>query len=306
MKTKLLYGLVFLFAQANAQQLVMTSLRSGNTEIFMTNIQTGTAVNLSIAPASEERYPAVSYDGQWVVFTSNRGIGNEYYRLYLMNITEKKAMVLTKDSAEVAYLPSWSADGKLILYNLGKSSSAVLIDRKGNVIRKYSNVRDAFLSPNGKKIAFTRNCKNGFCLFVMESDGNNVQQLTLTPNALGAVGPVFSPDGKRIAYVDRPDSTKEVLEIFVCQTNGSMPQQLTKLNAISTSPAWSVDGKQLSFRVTATAFWRNDQMREKAYAEKVGDMRPVWIINADGSSAKLVEPLKYQCGIDGSRAVWIK
>ena len=42
---------------------------------------------------------------------------------------------------------------------------------------------------------------------------------------------------------------------------------------------------------------------KQTYDEKAGDKRPVWIMNADGTNAKIVEVLHYQCAMDGSRAV---
>ena len=42
---------------------------------------------------------------------------------------------------------------------------------------------------------------------------------------------------------------------------------------------------------------------KQTYDEKAGDKRPVWIMKADGSNAKIVEVLHYQCAMDGSRAV---
>lgn len=42
----------------------------------------------------------------------------------------------------------------------------------------------------------------------------------------------------------------------------------------------------------------------KVYAEKPADKRPVWVIRPDGSGAQVLEPLRCQVAIDGSRASW--
>lgn len=292
--------------QATPYELVMTSLRTGETEIFRTNLATGDAKNISRSAKSEDRYPAVSADGKKVLFTSNRWDNDTAFNVFLSDIDGNNVRQLTFEKSEVAYYPGWSADGRTILYNLGNTSAVVVMDNDGKNGRTIQNARDAYLSPDGKTIAFTRQCGNGYCLFITDRDGKNTKQLTDNPNELGAVGPVISPDGKRIAYVDKPTENNDVLEIFSCNLDGADKKQLTHLGKISTSPCWSPDGEWISFRVTNDAFWRNDATREAAYAQKAGDKRPVWIMQKNGSGVTIVEPLRFQCGIDGSRASFIK
>jgi TolB protein len=42
----------------------------------------------------------------------------------------------------------------------------------------------------------------------------------------------------------------------------------------------------------------------EVYAKKPADKRPVWVIHPDGSDAHVIEPLRFQCAMDGSRAAW--
>lgn len=289
---------------ARMYELVMTSLRTGETELFVTDLRTGSAKNLTVAPRSEERYPAVSPDGKKILFTSNRWNNDSAFNLFSMNADGSDTRQLSFYKNEVVYYPGWSANGKKILYNLGNSSSVVLMEADGSHQKIFTDMRDAHLSPNGTKIAFTRRCQTGFCLYVLNVSDGSVRQLTDKPNDFGAVGPVFAPDGKTIAYVDRPDNSSETLEIFSCDTAGNNRQQLTNLRRVSTSPCWSPDGEWISFRVTDNAFWRDDSTRRAAYLAKEGEKRPVWIMRRDGSEALPVQPLRFQCGIDGSRASW--
>ena len=69
-------------------------------------------------------------------------------------------------------------------------------------------------------------------------------------------------------------------------------------------PCWSPDGKWISFRFTDEMYWRDKRRMEQVYAQHPGDKRPVWVIRPDGSDAHVVEPLRYQCAMDGSRAAW--
>ena len=135
----------------------------------------------------------------------------------------------------------------------------------------------------------------------MDADGKNRRQLTTHEDEMGAVHPVWSPDGTKILYSDQ---VGEQLEIFVCDADGRNQKQLTSLGKISTSAAWSPDGKWISFRVTNTAYWINPKERDKAYEDKEGDKRPVYVMASDGSNPRVIEVLRYQCAIDGSRAAW--
>jgi TolB protein len=100
------------------------------------------------------------------------------------------------------------------------------------------------------------------------------------------------------------DQAGDFLEIFSCDADGKNQKQLTDLKKISSSAAWSPDGRFITFRVTDFAYWRDAQTRTQAYEEKSADKRPVYIMRADGSDVQLVETLRYQCAIDGSRAAW--
>ena len=68
------------------------------------------------------------------------------------------------------------------------------------------------------------------------------------------------------------------------------------------SPAYSPDGRVITFRVTNEAYRRDQQKMKQTYNEKEGDKRPVWVMNTDGSNVRIAEVLHYQCAMDGSRA----
>jgi len=51
-------------------------------------------------------------------------------------------------------------------------------------------------------------------------------------------------------------------------------------------------------------YWSNQKRMLKIYSEKPADKRPVWVIRPDGTEATLIEPLRFQMAIDGSRASW--
>lgn len=280
---------------------LVTSVRTQDTEVFAVNPATGDAWNVSRSPESEDRYPAWSPDGKKVVFTSNRD-DSLTFDLYLTDVKGRKTVRLTQlPSASVAYWPSWTADGKYIYFNEGASSAVYRVQPDGTGLQKMADGRDACISPDGRQLVFTRRGEKGFGVWVMNHDGGSVRQILPLESEIGGIAPVWSADGRHIAFSMQ---VGEFAEIFTCKADGSNLQQVTRLEKISSSPAFSPDGQWLTFRVTNEAYWRDAAKREKAYEEKRADKRPVWIARSDGQGAWLVEPLHYQCAIDGSRAEW--
>ncbi len=281
--------------------LLFTTVRTGDTEVFTIDLGSGDARNLTRSPGSEDRYPAWSPDGARVTFTSDR---DGTYNLYVMDADGNNVRQLTHEKPPaVCYMPSWSRDTNQIVFGLDRSGRGLMagVSPDGSNFKILGDGRDPCISPDGKTIAFTERVNRGYCVFAMDVDGKNVRQLTTHEDEIGAVLPTWSPDGTKILYADQ---VGDALEVFVCDADGKNIKQLSRLGKISASAAWSPDMKWVSFRVTDTAYWRNEAAKEKAYSDKRADKRPVWVMGADGSNPHVIELLHYQCAIDGSRASW--
>jgi TolB protein len=287
--------------EVSGNKLVTTSIRTNDTEVFIIDPTTGDAFNLTKAPNSEERYPSWSPDGKRVVFTSNREDGKTS-NLYIVDADGRNLRKLTNLSAgSVAYWVSWTADGKYVYFNEGNSSMICRIKPDGTDFSQVTQGRDGNISPDGKKIVYTQKGVNGFGVWTMDADGKNRKQVVPNESQIGGIAPVWSSDGKRIAYSGQ---VGEYAEIFICNADGSALQQLTDLKKISSSPAFSPDNQYITFRVTDFAYWREEGAKHKAYSEKAADKRPVFIMKADGKDIKVIDVLHYQSAIDGSRAEW--
>jgi TolB protein len=282
-------------------ELLVASFRTGDTEIFMVDPQTGDARNLTRSPGSSERYPSWSPDGKWVAFNSDR---DGTHNLYLVGADGNNLRQLTREKPGVeAGMQSWTADGKWIYFGLfGKGQPRMCrIAPDGSHFQEVGKGIDPAVSPNGKSVAFAQVHSDGHHLCIMDADGSSIRQLTARGNAFGGVHAAWSPDGKWILYADQ---VGEALEIFRIDPDGKRPRQLTRLGKACTTPAVSPDGKWISFRYCDEIYWRDGQSSERAYRERRADKRPVWVMSFDGINPHVVEPLHYQTTIDGSRAPW--
>jgi TolB protein len=284
--------------ELDGHKLLLTSTRTGDTEIFLIDPILGDAENLTRSPKSEERYPCWSPDGKRIAFTSDR---DGTMNLYVMNADGSAVTQLTRLKAPaVAYMPSWS--GERIVFGLhAKSAEMASIRPDGANLTILGAGHDPCISPDGTLIAYTGECAGGVSVFTMKADGSAKKQIVPTANPWGAVFPVWTPDGKRIAYAFKAGNA---LEIFTCDADGGNNRQVTNLGKISTPPSWTPDGRWISFRHTDERYWSNAERMKKIYAEHPGDKRPVWIVRPDGSEAQLLEVTRYGCAMDGSRAQW--
>ncbi len=283
--------------------LAVTTNRTFRTQIFVVDAISGDARNVSRDDHSHNRYPMWSPDGSHLVFTSDRS-RFDTYNLYIVDSHGLNVRQLTDIPQHgVCYFPTWSGNYIYFGYDAGDGSPATIgrIKEDGSGQTVIAPGRDPAISPSGETIAFTQKVKSGYCVFSMNADGTEVRRLTTHENRIGAVTPTWSPDGEKILYSDEVDGK---LELFCCSQDGSNQKQLTNLRQFATSPAWSSDGKFISFRVTDYDYWNYPEAKEYAYKEQKADKRPVWIMRADGSGAQILEVLHYQCAIDGSRAPW--
>lgn len=289
-------------ANIAGHKFLLTSVRTGDTEVFIADPTTGDMFNVSRSPKSEDRYPCWSPDGKQICFMSDR---ENSTNLWICNADGSHVRRLNRTPA-VCYMPSWQKTprGERIVF--GKHGdkpemSSIKPDGTGEEI--LGEGHDPTLSPDGKSICYTGHEGGGVTVFVMDHDGSNKRQVVKEISKVGATFPNWSPDSKEIVY---SFPVGETLELFITNVNGSSQRQLTKFGGTSvcTPSAWSPDGKWISFRRTDERYWSNKERMLKIYSEKPADKRPVWVIRPDGSDATLIEPLRFQMAIDGSRASW--
>jgi len=100
-------------------------------------------------------------------------------------------------------------------------------------------------------------------IFTITPDGKNKIQLTFGSSEFWM--PVWSPDGKKIAYVSKNYSGIN-MNIYVMNADGSNQHQLT-FDGVNMTPCWSPDGLKIAY----------------AHQNNGGVGLNIWVMNADGT-----------------------
>ncbi len=110
------------------------------------------------------------------------------------------------------------------------------------------SVRSPAISPDGKHIIFTRvwidklSDRSNSSLWITDIEGRRIRELT-TGNWRDS-SPVWSPDGRKIAFISDRDGTSQ---IYVMWLDTREVAQLTHLDNSPSDPVWSPDGRSLAF-----------------------------------------------------------
>jgi hypothetical protein len=209
--------------------------------------------------------PAVSPDGKYVVFISDR---NFYQTIYLASAeTGKIIKPLVEGERRGTYETlrflntsiAWSPDSQHIAFNAkagGENAIYLLNVPSQKVINKLtpdvSSLGFLAWSPDGKQIAFTGTKNGQEDLFVITVDSKEVVQLT--NDLYSNRHPAWSPDGTKLAFTtDAGDFSNPAKLQFgpsnlaIYDLKEKTTYLLTNNTANDFTPAWSPDGTMLAF-----------------------------------------------------------
>ena len=275
-------------------RIAFSSDRDQTVHIYTVNPDGTDNRSTSNAPEILDGLPTWSPTGKEIAFTSNQ---SQDYEIWIMNEDGSNRLKLT-DMTGWDGLPRWSPDGSKIVF-VGergdaaghKSFEIFIMDSDGNNVKNLTCIehldthsheghshRVAWdscptFSPDGKKLLFASN-RDGDnsrpLLYIMNTDGSDQKKFG-GPAEIDGTEPDWSPVTNQIVFC-RGSAAKG--ESWVMDGGSPLPlitaRKITDNPDNNRSPVWSPDGKQIAF-----------------ISDKYGN-DDVFIMNADGSNVRRV------------------
>lgn len=193
-------------------------------DLYLLPIEGGEAKRLTSGPAFDVQ-PRFSPDGKELAFTSDRGGGNNLWRI---GIDGKNAAQVSKENFRLMNNPIWTPDGQYLIgrkHFTGERSLGAgelwMFHRSGGAglqLTKQKNDQqdqgEPSISPDGRYVYFSEDVSAGpyfqynknphdTIYAIRRLDRDTGEVINLVNTAGGAVRPEASPDGKRLAFVKR-------------------------------------------------------------------------------------------------------
>ena len=229
-----------------AVQVALVVLFCGATSLAQTSAQT-LAYQFSHAASMD---PTLSPDGKEMIYIMVIAGKEQLMRRALDGSYVRQ---LTTDEAQHED-PAWSPDGKHVAFVLIKNGSEQIqiMNPNGSGVEPLTPLDVKTIHPNwspdSRSLAYCTDDdlappkKNPAEIYSIELATRKITRLIS-----GGVNtyPVWSPDGKRIAFRRMLEETNS--EVFVANADGSDARNLTNDPAFDGWPAWSPDGNKIAF-----------------------------------------------------------
>ena len=293
-------------------------------DLYLLPVDGGHAEQLTSGRAWDVQ-PRFSPDGKEVAFTSDRGGGNNIWRI---NIANGDAHQVTKESFRLMNNPSWTPDGQYIVArkhftserSLGAGEQWLFHKSGGSglqLTQKKNDQQDQgepVFSPDGRYLYFSEDLSGGstfqynkdphgmiYAIRRLDRTDGTVDTIIAEPG--GAVRPQPSPDGRRIAFVRR-ELEKTVLAVMDLDSNQITDiwdgldhdqQEAWAIFGPYANYAWLPDGSAVVIWAKG-GLWRVDMRTEDA-----SRAAPKSIPFSASIDRMVAQPLRFPQQLDGER-----
>ena len=255
-------------------EILFSTDRDGNWEIYSRDLETGIETNLTNSPANELN-PSVSADGLKAVFYGDADGDNDIYEI---NLTTLQVIKLTDNTAS-DYDPSYSLDGSKIVFKSNRDDGygdifVMSSDGTGQLnltpLMNTTEEWDPCFTRDGTKIVFVSRlgaASDTDEIYMMASDGQGITRLT--NNTVPDWYPSCSPLADEILFISKePSDTDD--GIYTMDYSGASRLALVQSAGDDNDPAYFDNGQKI------------------IYINNSGGDYDIFIADSDGSNAALV------------------
>jgi eukaryotic-like serine/threonine-protein kinase len=247
--------------------------------IFLLSIETGEKRKLTapLAYMFGDVFATFSPDGQTIAFVRGSGqTGN----IFLVPVSGGDPVQITSEAVLNPRGLDWTSDAERLVFSSEIAGRSILwtIPATGGtpapVAGAGENVWELSASLQGDRLVYSQGSidTNLWRIEIPTRAGGGRASANAPTRFISSTrieeSPQFSPDGQRIVFASNRSGSSE---IWVCDSEGQNPAQLTNFGANSAStgnPRWSPDGRFIAFDA------------------RVGGSADIYIISADGGSPR--------------------
>ena len=262
MTPKLFFAIVFVLLcqylcppsinAAPTAEIVFTSTRDGNKEIYIMNADGSKEINLTRHRA-DDFDPTWSPDRTQILFVSDRDAGVR--DLYLMDADGTNVRRVFRQIAHREQ-PTWSPDGKRIAYVTPEENAIKIATVTGHAERHLTSTSwgraNPAWSPDGSEIAY--DWKGSGNMRIINVNTKNSRVLLPELKKFVMWQPAWSPTGDRLAFaaLKWPENhvgalrVDDKLSLYIADQDGAWVKHLVK-EPIVNHPTWSTDGNEILY-----------------------------------------------------------
>lgn len=227
---------------------------SGHSDIFLQRIDGHSAINLTNEKLFDDSEPSFSPDGNLIAFRSERDGGG----IFVMGATGESVRRI----AERGHNPSWSPDGKQILFSEQKSEPLYVYGLRNLYVADLStgasrvfydgvDVQQPVWSPHGYRVAFWTAIAGTRDIQTIDRSGraSTVRPVTADPET--DWNPVWSPDGRYLYFLSDRDGTTNLWRIAIDEASGQthgQPEPLRLPSRATSSFSLAGDGRRFLYQ----------------------------------------------------------
>jgi eukaryotic-like serine/threonine-protein kinase len=214
--------------------------RSGNDEIWISDVHGGAAVQLTEDPAIDKS-PAWLPDGSALLFESDRGGSSGIWKVprlggsAVLVVADARSPAVSPDGKWLAFARGQPDAARIVLAPLSDASSGRPLTGDGDGL--FGHNHPAW-SPDGSRLCYADYTD----LWLVSVSGGPAWRLTSAHAHDDS--PVWSANGREIFFSSRREGT---LALWVVRASGGTPKRLTLGTGPENEPSFSGDGRRLAF-----------------------------------------------------------